>query len=151
MTTRTPATENGKRITWVTCLPTPAVLTWVTVYEADCPRTQHRTTPLDWTVLAKGGIVPPDAVRPISVRPLESTQGGSKMRRAQRARPDVVTEQCPVGAVINTCLTLNLAHGLNTLTGLGPSRRGGKRRTAETARRSVTLLRQHVTLQTPHC
>ena len=73
------------------------------------------------------------------------------MRRAQRARPDVVTEQCPVGAEINTCLTLNLANGLDALTGLGPSRRGGKRHTAETHRENATLLRQLVTLQTPHC
>ena len=99
----------------------------------------------------RGGVVPPDAVRPTSVRPLESTKGESKMRRAQRAHPDVMTERCPVGAVINTYLTLNLAHGLNTLTGLGPSRRGGKRHTAETARKNATLLRQPVTLHTPHC
>ena len=73
------------------------------------------------------------------------------MRRAQRAHPDVMTERCPVGAEINTYLTLNMARGLNALTGLGPLRRGIKRHTAETARRNATLLRQPVTLETPHC
>ena len=76
------------------------------VYEADCPRTQSSNDATGLDCPGRGGKIPPDAIRPISARLLKSTQGDCRMIRAQRAHPDVVTEQCPVGAAINTCLTL---------------------------------------------